>query len=36
MSKKLSWDKIAKKEFKQMPKDYQADWRELHAVVYGE
>lgn len=36
MSKKLSWDKIAKQEFNSLPKEYQADWRELRAVVYGE
>jgi DNA-binding ferritin-like protein (Dps family) len=36
MSKKRSWDDIAKKEFKKMPKEYQADWREMRAVVYGE
>ena len=36
MSKKRSWDDIAKKEFKQLPKDYQDDWCEMRAIVYGE
>jgi DNA-binding ferritin-like protein (Dps family) len=36
MSKKRSWDDIAKKEFKRLPKEYQDDWREMRAVVYGE
>jgi hypothetical protein len=36
MSKKLSWDKIAKEEYKKLPEEYQDDWRELRAIVYGE
>lgn len=36
MSKKKSWDDIAKQEFMAMDPAEQADWRELRAVVYGE
>lgn len=36
MSKKLSWDQIAKAEFDRMDTNYQADWQELRHIVYGE
>lgn len=36
MSKKRSWDDIAKEEFLAMDADERDAWRELHAVVYGE
>ena len=34
MSKK-NWIKIAQQEFEAMPKDFQEDWSELRARVYG-
>jgi hypothetical protein len=36
MSKKLSWDDIAKQQFQAMDPAAREDWRELRAVVYGE
>ena len=36
MSKKRSWDDIAKAEFLAMDADERESWRELRAVIYGE
>lgn len=33
---KANWNKIAKKQFDAMPQDFQEDWGELRAVVYGD
>ena len=30
----VDWDKVAKEQFKHMPKDFQQDWAELRAKVY--
>ena len=32
---KVNWKKIADKQFKGMPKDFQDDWSELRHAVYG-
>jgi hypothetical protein len=36
MSKKRSWDEIAREQYLQMDEAARDDWRELRAVVYGE
>jgi hypothetical protein len=36
MSKKVSWDKVAKQEFDNMSPDEQEWIRDLRATVYGE
>jgi len=36
MSKKRSWDEIAKERYLVMDQAAREDWRELRAVIYGE
>jgi hypothetical protein len=31
---KKNWNKIADRQFSEMPQDFQEDWGELRAVVY--
>ena len=36
MSKKKSWDDIAKQQYLAMDAEGREQWRELRAVIYGE
>ncbi len=36
MSKKISWDDIAKQQYMSMDPSEREAWREMRAVVYGE
>lgn len=36
MSKKLSWDKIAKKQYDNMDAAERESFRELRSIIYGE
>lgn len=36
MSKKVSWDEIAKQQYLAMDKSERDSWREMRAIVYGE
>jgi hypothetical protein len=36
MSKKRSWDEIAKEQYLKMDAAARDDWRELRLVIYGE
>ena len=32
---KVNWDKVAEKQFNEMPQSFKEDWGELRGVVYG-
>lgn len=34
--RKSIWDKAAEKQFKDMPKNFQKDWKELRDIVHGD
>lgn len=36
MSKKRSWDEIAKEQYLAMDEDARNEWLELRAIIYGE